>query len=139
MDTEDTTPSLAEAPPSSPSRKGRKKMVVTLARLIPNSIEIKDGERSIIIASNLEENRVLNYYTIGQIRDVLTHSIEDFRNKEATLTPKELRDLAEAGRALADYSDTVYAKGEAPRPIERTVEPAASDIPDFGRIGEVKS
>lgn len=115
-----------------------RKLVTTLARLLPKSIEVKADGKAVIVAGNAEENRILNYFLAAQIRDLLEENLKRYKDLEKLLTPRELKELADAGRTLSEYSATVYKEGEPIEPSEQKVEPT-SDIPDFSKLNPIET
>ncbi len=100
-----------------------------LERLIPKRIEVKTDSGVIIVAGNAEENKILNYLLAAQIRDVMKNTIQKLKDQEVMLTPKELKELADAGKSLAEFSATVY-KDEADLnpPGEKPAEKVAAEV-----------
>lgn len=113
--------------------KEKKRISTELAKLIPDSIEIKDGEDIIRVAGNAEENRILNYLLAAQIRSLIERNVKKFAELESPLTPRELKEIADAGRSLAEFSAEIYKSAEPVHP-ERPVESAATEILDFSKL-----
>lgn len=107
-----------------------------MARLLPTAIEVKEGDDTIVVAGSPEENRILNYYLAAKIRAILDKAIQRYKDGEVLLTPRELRDLAGAGRDLSEFSATLYKESEplnAAKPVEQI-----TDVPNFDKLKPVE-
>lgn len=109
-----------------------------LARLIPNAFVVKRPEgEDLIVASNADENKILNYILASQIRSLIEKNLKEYTNLEKILSPKELKDLADAGRSLAEFSATVY---EGPAAVsEKKAEAIPVDSTDFSQLTTKKN
>lgn len=102
-----------------------KPKVEALSRRLPESIRISVDGKEIVVAGSRTENTFLNKVLAGQLRSLLQEQLKKYRDKEVTLTPKELAELVRAGSELGKMSGEVY-KDEEPengnrRPEEKTV------------------
>ncbi len=106
-----------------------------LSRLIPKSMTIKTDSGTIVVAGNSEENKILNYLIVGQIRDLVQSTLKKWKDSEQVPSPKDLKDIAAAGRDLCEFSDAVY-KGadELQKPDEKQAEPVNDD--DFSALAK---
>lgn len=108
-----------------------------LSRLIPKATEVKIGDATITIAGDAEENKILNYIMAAKIRALMDFSLQKFRDGEQVLTPRELKEIADAGRVLAEYSALIYK--EEPihnKPSEVNATPQGVEVPDFSKLSE---
>lgn len=80
-----------------------------LASLVPNAIRVKndDGEE-VFVASDRAENKLLSMVVAAQMRALLQTSMKTYNEKGMTPTPKELKELTEAARNIAEMSDAIY-------------------------------
>lgn len=113
-----------------------RKISTTLARLIPQAIEVKSGEDVVVVAGNAEENKILNYYLAAKARSLIDNNLERYKAQETLLTPRELRDVAGACRELAEFSATLYKEAEPLLPTEKVVE--ASEVPNFEKLKPIE-
>jgi hypothetical protein len=114
-----------------------RKLTTTLARLIPHSLEVKSGDETVVVAGNSEENRILNYFLAAKIRALLESNIAKYKDAETTLTPRELKDLADAGRSLSEFSATLYQQDVTLATPEQRVE-STQDAPDFNKLNPIE-
>lgn len=111
-----------------------KKQDTALSRFM-QFVEIKDPDSGEVVRVpvNLLENRTANQLVAARMRGLINDTITAYKAKDATLMPKELKDLCDAAAKLAEFSGAVYKdeddlnekKGE--KPVEKT-EPAADDF-----------
>lgn len=72
----------------------------------------------------------------AQIRDFMQRSIKRYVDGDDKPSPKDIRDLAEAGKALAEFSAKLY-EGEETVLGPKTVEPAKPDVElNFGDLNK---
>lgn len=90
----------------------KKKASRQLALLVPNAIRVQVDGGEIFVASNREENSMMNMVVASQIRSVLQETIKRLKERDVTLTPKELKELSDAARNVAEMSDSIYAGSE---------------------------
>jgi hypothetical protein len=107
-----------------------------LASLTPNAKEFKVDGQTIVVAFNGDENRILGFIVAAQIRSIIQKSLKRYSESEAPLSAKELKDIAEAGRTLAEFSAKLY-EGSDPIQTEKKAEPAATPTTDFSKL-EIK-
>lgn len=110
-----------------------KKKSAALARLV-ESIEITnpDGTK-LLVPVSAEANATLNKIMASQMRALIQKSMEKFANQDH-MTPKELKELTEAARNVAEFSGEVYKAGEEiNEPGEKKVEPTG-DVIDFSGL-----
>lgn len=112
----------------------KQKKSSALARLV-DSIEIKNSDGSTtMVPVSAEDNATANKILASQMRNLIQKSIVKFGDL-ALMTPKELKELAEAARNVAELSGEVYKSGESIGDgNEKTIEPAVTDILDFSRL-----
>lgn len=111
-----------------------KKKPATLARLV-ESIEIKNADGTItMVPVTKEDNDNLNKILASQMRDLIQKSIQKFGSLDH-LTPKELKELTEAARNVAEFSGEVYKSGDSidDNNVKR-VDPVVSDLIDFSKL-----
>ena len=91
----------------------KKPQTTSLSKLIGNSIVVKDSDESegIVVPMGAEENRMANMLLAAQMRQLIRDAMKKYKEKEALLTPKELKDLAETAKTVAEFSGTVYSGG----------------------------
>lgn len=96
----------------------KKPTTTSLAKLIGNSIVVKDNDESegIVVPMGPEQNRMANMLLAAQMRQMIRDMMKRYKEKDATLTPKELKDLAESARTLAEFSGTIYTGGSFETP-----------------------
>lgn len=109
-----------------------RKISTTLARLTPNAIEVKQGDDVITVATTQDENKILNYFLAAKIRALIEANLQRYKDGETTLTPRELKDVADAGRSLAEFSATLYKESDPLITTEKVVE--TEDAPNFDKL-----
>lgn len=111
-----------------------KKKSGALARLV-ESIEIKNPDGTITqVPVTKEDNDNLNKILASQMRDLIQKSIHKFAGQDH-MTPKELKELTEAARNVAEFSGEVYKAGESldENNVKR-VDPIVSEVLDFSKL-----
>jgi hypothetical protein len=121
------------------ARSKEQKEKAALVNLTPHSITVTVDGHDVRVATNESENRIMNQVLASQVRYLLQQSIKKFNDMEAPLTPKELRDLAEAAKAAATFSAEVYSKGDGidPGKEEKPIE-SDDDEPDLSNLVKPK-
>lgn len=112
----------------------QKKRSAALARLV-DSIEITspDGAK-LMVPVSAEANATLNKIMASQMRALIQKSMEKFSNVDH-MTPKELKELTEAARNVAEFSGEVYKAGEEiNEPGEKKVEAVDTEMIDFSNL-----
>ncbi len=121
---------------SKPTKMGKKKSA--LASLTPNAqIVLIDGSE-LRVPADRAENSVMNMILASQMRNLIQEQIKKYKDADATMSPKELNDLASAARNTAAFSSDVYA-GIQELPKAKEVSAAGeiiSDEPDFSKLGK---
>jgi hypothetical protein len=100
-----------------------------IERLTPNAITVRVNGEDVRVATSREEDQIMNMFLAARIRNVLNKTMDDYKNDEVKLTPKEIRDLAAAARDIATFSAEVYAAAE---PIKDSPKP--TEAPDATEI-----
>lgn len=101
-----------------------KKKSSALARLMPSILVKKDDGTTIMVPLGEDENKIANQILASEMRSVIQTTME--RYKSATLTPKELKELAEACRNVAEFSAEVYKGPAVITSEEKDVTPAGN-------------
>ncbi len=111
-----------------------KKKSAALARLV-ESIEITNADGTkLMVPVSAEANAVLNKIMASQMRSLIQKSMEKFADQDH-LTPKELKELTEAARNVAEFSGEVYKAGEEiNEPGEKRADPVVADVIDFSKL-----
>ena len=109
-----------------------KKNKGALARIMPHEMVNVDGH-DVRVPNGKEENITANKLLACSARSLLEDQIKRYRDEGLRITPKELRDLAEAAKSIADFSATVYNDVE-PKKDTRNVTPQALEDIDLGGI-----
>lgn len=111
-----------------------KKKSAALARLV-ESIEITgDDGTKLMVPVSAEANATLNKIMASQMRALIQKSMEKFADQDH-MTPKELKELTEAARNVAEFSGEVYKAGEEiNEPGEKKVDPIVTDVADFSKL-----
>ena len=118
-----------------------KRTEVSLARLTPESqILIVDGDE-LRIAGNAAENSLLSKVLASQIRERVQLTLKQYRDDGLKFSPKELRDIAEAGKAVTELCGNAF-KDELPNPMKQA-QPAEEadhkvDFSGLSKTPEVK-
>lgn len=98
----------------------------SLARLAPGLIKVvgPDG-KDVMVPSNADENRTLNMVLASQMRSYLQEQLNKYKDGDRVLSPKEIKDLAEAAAKIAEFSGVVF-QGEpiSNKEPAKAVEPA---------------
>lgn len=111
-----------------------KKKSSALARLV-QSIEITNADgTTTMVPISADDNATANKILASQMRNLIQQSIEKFGNMDH-MSPKELKDLTEAARNIAEFSGEVYKAGESiDDPGEKKVDAVVTDVIDFSRL-----
>lgn len=108
---------------------------------MPNAVAIRMADGSeLMLPSSKEENADANKLVAAQIRQLLQSQIKKYKDSEETLTPQQLRDLAQAGSFIAKFSGEVYASSESIKPQvgPKQVDDVVEDV-DFGKLAQEKT
>lgn len=109
-----------------------------LSKLTPKAIEIDLGDdNKVLVPGDKEENDIMMKIMAAKIRDLVEQTIKQYKDTGARLSPKDLKDLASAGKDIAEFSGNVY-KEEAPRPTEEKKAEQVIDVEDFGALNKKK-
>ncbi len=103
-----------------------------MARLV-TSIEVKQPDGSLIsVPVSAEDNTKANKIMASKMRSMFESTMKKYQDAEQTLTPKELKEMADAARAIAEFSGEIYKSGdviqEEDGPSVKQAEPS-SEIP----------
>lgn len=114
-----------------------------IERLTPNAVTITVKGEELRVATDASENSIMNMIMASQMRSMIQKAMEDYRNDEVKLTPKEIRDLAGAAKDIATFSAEVYAAAEpitqAPKPTEAPTDVTDINFESLHNVPEVKS
>ncbi len=113
-----------EAKPPNPKR-GRS----SINQLTPNAIEVTINKKELRVASNKEENNIMNMIVMAQMRHMIQNHIKRYEDEERLLTPKEVKDMADAVKAMAGASQEIYALQDKTGGVSRNEIPADKDMP----------
>lgn len=95
--------------------------------LIPSTrVEQEDGT-IVFVPNGPDENKRSNMVLASQVRNLIQENIKMYKQAEARLSPKELKDLADAAAAIAKFSAEVYSNAE---PIRETGIKHADKVQD---------
>ncbi len=110
------------------------KKSAALARLV-ESIEITNADGTkLMVPVSAEANATLNKIMASQMRALIQKSMEKFADVDH-MTPKELKELTEAARNVAEFSGEVYKSGEEiNEPGEKRVDPVSDEVIDFSKL-----
>lgn len=109
-----------------------------LARLV-SSIEINNPDGTVThVPISAEDNSTANKILASQMRELISKSIHKFGGLDV-MTPKELKELTEAARNVAEFSGEVYKSGESIETGEKRAEPVLEDVLDFSKLKGQKS
>jgi hypothetical protein len=102
-----------------------------LGRLV-SCIEIKtpDGE-VMLVPISAEDNITSNKILASKMRRLIEDNMKSYSGK--IMTPKELKELAEAARSVAEFSGEVYKQGEPledGKPTKNVTGSDNSGLPD---------
>jgi len=104
-----------------------------IARLMPKAYEVETDGAIVRVPGDAGENRIANHLLAAAIRHLLEQNIKKLQNLDGPMTPKELRDLAEAGKSLAEFSQQVYKDPDPTQATPVEALPAESGI-DFSKM-----
>lgn len=114
-----------------------KRLQNSLARLTPESKVIVVDGQELRIPGNAQENSVMSKVMASQIREVVQTTLKNYREDGLKFTPKELRDIAEAGKAVTELCGTVF-QDETPNPMKRVhMDEEPHSVVDFSGISKV--
>lgn len=111
-----------------------KKKSAALARLV-QSIEITNADgTTTMVPISADDNATANKILASQMRHLIQRSIEKFGNLDL-MSPKELKDLTEAARNIAEFSGEVYKAGDPiDEPGEKKADAVVADVIDFSKL-----
>lgn len=111
-----------------------KKKPSALRAIVGESIQVRgDGENSLIVPLTADGNKMANMVMAAKMRLIMDGSLKKYTEQDALLTPKEIKDLADAAKSIASFSAEVYQGGDtnsgrkAPKDDGRTV----IDVPQW--------
>lgn len=90
----------------------KKKSAGTLARIIGSSVMVKTEGGDVLVPTGPSENKIANMILASQMRHMIQAALKTYSDKQATLTPKEIKDMADAAKAVASFSAEVYATAD---------------------------
>jgi hypothetical protein len=90
----------------------KKKSAGTLARIIGSSVMVKTEGGDVLVPTGPSENKIANMILASQMRHMIQAALKTYSEKQATLTPKEIKDMADAAKAVASFSAEVYATSD---------------------------
>ena len=107
--------------------------------IVVKSFEVSQNGQTIRVPVDKNENRIANMISAAQMRDLIQTQIKRYKDGELDLSPKELKDLAEALSTVSKMSGDVY-EGANPEQEDETTEKSVSEAePDFSKVVEVKT
>jgi hypothetical protein len=86
---------------------------IVIRKLVPNAIVVPVDGRDVIVPTDRGENARMNMMVASVMRSLLMENIKNYKDKEVTLTPKELADLAKALKDINSASLEIYAAAES--------------------------
>ncbi len=107
-----------------------------LSRLTPNSLVIKgdDGE-DLRIPVNAEENKILGWVMAAKMRALIDAMMKKYKDSDATMTPKELADMATAVSKTEQFAADAYKGPEVPLGKGADdAKPVSGESVDFGGL-----
>jgi hypothetical protein len=111
---------------------------IVIRKLVPNAIVVPVDGRDVIVPTDRGENARMNMMVASVMRSLLMENIKNYKEKEVTLTPKELADLAKALKDINSASLEIYAAAESkPNPLEgiKVADPSQASKPlSFDKI-----
>lgn len=94
-----------------------------VGRLMPTSIQVRDDDGTImLVPANADENRIAGMLMAAKMRKLLEKNIQKYRDQDATLTPKELAELATAAAKIEGFAGDVYKGSEVSLPSSKDNE-----------------
>lgn len=87
----------------------KKKTARALANLVPNAFKVDIDGNEVFVASNREENSMLNMVVAARMRALLETTLKKYKEKDVVMSPKELKDFTDAAKNIAEFSDVIYA------------------------------
>ncbi len=100
------------------------------------TIEVKNKDGSYTpVPVDETGNRVANQILASKMRNLIEDSIKKYKDHDTTLTPKELKELTDAAKNVAEFSGDVYRAAEPIAPSGPT--PVSTEVIegiDFGGL-----
>ncbi len=96
--------------------------------LTPNALAVTINGKELRVASNKAENNMMNMIVMAQMRHMIQNHLKRYEDEERLLTPKEVKDMADAIKAMAGASQDIYSLGENDAPKRQEVA-AEKDMP----------
>jgi hypothetical protein len=110
-------------------KKRKKSELVT--NLAPKAFTVAINGDDVLVPANKDENAIMNMIVAARMRHLLQQTMDSYKDDGVKLTPKEMRDLAAAGRDIAAFSAEVYPN----EPVnERPNEVAQADDINFEEL-----
>lgn len=116
------------------SEEGKNDPVIR--KLVPNAIVVPLDGRDVIVPTDKAENARMNMLAASVMRSLLLENIKQYKEREVTLTPKELSDLARAMKDINAASLEIYGAAEnKSNPLDGLkTAPAAARTISFDKI-----
>lgn len=86
---------------------------IVIRKLVPNAIIVPVDGRDVIVPTDRGENARMNMMVASVMRSLLMENIKNYKEKEVTLTPRELADLAKALKDINSASLEIYSAAES--------------------------
>jgi hypothetical protein len=108
---------------------GKKPAKSSERAMMPNAVIIStvDGQE-LTVPSNKEENSFANQVVIAQIRQQINRNLKLYREREELMTPKELKDMAEAAAVLIKSSAEIYQNADPLQNKTESTEVKADEV-----------
>lgn len=95
----------------------------SLARIIGESIKFKDDTGDeILVPSDQNGSKMALMVMAAQVRSLLQETINGYKQRGVALTPTELKQVADAAKAIATFQGEVYG-GTPPSPKGKVAPP----------------
>lgn len=111
---------------------------IVIRKLVPNAIVVPVDGREVIVPTDRAENARMNMMVASVMRSLLMENIKNYKDKEVTLTPRELADLAKALKDINSASLEIYSAAEnKSNPLDgvKVADPSQSTKPlSFDKI-----
>jgi len=103
----------------------QKKGSSALTRLVPSTTVRIDGH-DVMVPNGVSENANANRLLASQMRDLFQRQLKKYKDGDVGMTPKELKELSDAARNIAEFSGIVYKESAD---INGTIKPSRGEVP----------
>jgi hypothetical protein len=114
----------------------KEREVLAVEKLTPQSVVLNLAGEDVRVAGSASENDFMGKVVACHMRHIFQKGLRKFNDDDVKFSPKELKDLIEAGKVLAEMCGAAYAKGEVLDTMKVVQEAPPTDI-DFSALNKI--